>query len=349
MKNDRIGIFIKKIREEKGWSQEVLADKIYCSRTKINKIENNNQYLNIDDLIALSEVLEVSIEEIVSGEKITEKNKNKFNKNMINFLSLNNSKFKRAKIFSIFLVVIIITLFLLMTVLYFFQNYGSIRIYKMYGESEKYQIVNGLLILSKERIYFDLREIVPNIDEVEIFCEEDNNKHLVYKGSPNNILNDLYGYNSIISYKKFIEGKQSFYVKIADDEIKLNFIEDFKNDNFWNKEVDEIGINNNSEYEFSIPKKIKEKFDCFENYCILNTKNEAVTYNDNILIVTNEDINIIYDISGNVFSYEENVGKKNEVKFTLKNDELLCLKGKCDNANKIFSDFTINYINKYLD
>ncbi len=340
-----IGNFIKANREVKGWSQELLADKIYCARTKINKIENGNQYPNIDDLISLSEALEVSIEEIISGEKKTNKNQGKLNNNLIEFLITNNSKFKKAKI----LFIISFILFIFMTMLYFFQNYNSIRAYKVYGESEKHSITNGLLMLSKEKIYFDLGTVTPPVDELEILCEKDNELISVYKGSPDNILNDGYGYNSIINYEKFIVGNQNLYIKIGNEQIKLNFIEDFKNDNFWYKTIDNIGKEYENIPNVKIPEKIEKNFVCSNNFCILNNENETITYSNNILVVTRKETNTIYDISSKVFTYEENIGMDNEVRFTLENENLFCLSGNCSKAKKIFSNFIDDYINKYLN
>ena len=40
---EKIGHFIRNLREENKWSQETLADKLYCERTKINKIENGKR------------------------------------------------------------------------------------------------------------------------------------------------------------------------------------------------------------------------------------------------------------------------------------------------------------------
>jgi len=82
---------------------------------------------------------------------------------------------------------------------------------------------------------------------------------------------------------------------------------------------------------------------------VVNNENETITYSNNILVVTRKETNTIYDISSKVFTYEENIGMDNEVRFTLENENLFCLSGNCSKAKKIFSNFIDDYINKYLN
>ena len=107
MDYNKIGKLIKKIREEKGWSQEKLADKLFCERTKINKIENGKRYIKLDDLFSISEILEVSIEELISGEKVDNKNKKQIDITFKQYLKAQNTKIKRMRIISIFLLIVI--------------------------------------------------------------------------------------------------------------------------------------------------------------------------------------------------------------------------------------------------
>ena len=135
MDYNKIGKLIKKIREEKGWSQEKLADKLFCERTKINKIENGKRYIKLDDLFSISEILEVSIEELISGEKVDNKNKKQIDITFKQYLKAQNTKIKRMRIISIFLLIVALICISIFTITYFFQNYKSIRIYKFYGSS----------------------------------------------------------------------------------------------------------------------------------------------------------------------------------------------------------------------
>ena len=65
---------LKKYRELKGYSQEVLAEKIYVTRQTISKWENDKTYPDIHNLIALSILFEISLDELVKGDMMTMKN-----------------------------------------------------------------------------------------------------------------------------------------------------------------------------------------------------------------------------------------------------------------------------------
>ena len=69
------------LRKQKGWSQEEVGEKINVSRQTISKYESGLSTPEMDKLIELAKVFEISIDELVGKEKNTiipeEKNKNK--------------------------------------------------------------------------------------------------------------------------------------------------------------------------------------------------------------------------------------------------------------------------------
>ncbi len=64
-----LGERIKRYRHMQGLSQEELAEKINVSRQAITKWENDNGIPDIDNLIALSKIMEITLDELVMGEK----------------------------------------------------------------------------------------------------------------------------------------------------------------------------------------------------------------------------------------------------------------------------------------
>ncbi|MBO5657206.1 MAG: helix-turn-helix transcriptional regulator [Agathobacter sp.] len=58
------------LRKNKGLTQEELADILYVSRTAISKWESDRGYPNIDSLKRISTYFEVSIDDLLSGEKL---------------------------------------------------------------------------------------------------------------------------------------------------------------------------------------------------------------------------------------------------------------------------------------
>ena len=64
------GEIIKKLRTDKGLTQDELAEKIYVTRTAISKWESDRGFPNIESLKAISKYFSVSLDELLSGEEI---------------------------------------------------------------------------------------------------------------------------------------------------------------------------------------------------------------------------------------------------------------------------------------
>ncbi len=64
-----LGERIKNFRQRVGLSQEELAEKLNVSRQAITKWENDSGIPDIDNLISLSKVMGISLDELVMGEK----------------------------------------------------------------------------------------------------------------------------------------------------------------------------------------------------------------------------------------------------------------------------------------
>lgn len=67
---------LKKLRTVKNLSQDALSEQLFISRQSISKWENGDATPDLENLIKLAEVLEVSLDELVKGktpEKIVER------------------------------------------------------------------------------------------------------------------------------------------------------------------------------------------------------------------------------------------------------------------------------------
>ena len=64
--NQKMGLRIKKLRETKGWSQAILAEKLgYSSDTAISLIEKGDRGLTIEKLRTVSNIFEVPLETLL--------------------------------------------------------------------------------------------------------------------------------------------------------------------------------------------------------------------------------------------------------------------------------------------
>ena len=72
---------LQEFRKSKGLTQEQLADILYVSRTAVSKWESGRGYPNIDSLKEISKFFSVSVDELLSGEKLLSlaENENKSN------------------------------------------------------------------------------------------------------------------------------------------------------------------------------------------------------------------------------------------------------------------------------
>ena len=61
---------LQELRKSKGLTQEELAESLYVSRTAISKWESGRGYPNIDSLKEISKFFSVTIDELLSSEKI---------------------------------------------------------------------------------------------------------------------------------------------------------------------------------------------------------------------------------------------------------------------------------------
>ena len=61
---------LQELRKNKGLTQEELAESLYVSRTAVSKWESGRGYPNIESLKELSRFFSVSIDELLSGEKL---------------------------------------------------------------------------------------------------------------------------------------------------------------------------------------------------------------------------------------------------------------------------------------
>ena len=59
------GIHLRKLRQERGLSQQALADQANIAKTSIQRIENANYIVSLDVLISISHALEIPLKELV--------------------------------------------------------------------------------------------------------------------------------------------------------------------------------------------------------------------------------------------------------------------------------------------
>lgn len=69
----KMGSFLKKLRKEKGLTQEQLAEQLNVSNRSVSRWETGNTLPDISILIELAEFYDIDIKEIIDGERKSEK------------------------------------------------------------------------------------------------------------------------------------------------------------------------------------------------------------------------------------------------------------------------------------
>lgn len=110
-----LGNQIKYYRSEKELSQEELADRVYVSRQTISNWENNKNYPDINSIVLLSEVFEISIDNLIRGDVEQMKKE------------INTKEVKNLNFYSLMMLIFMLAAFiLLIPMLKFIGLYGFI-------------------------------------------------------------------------------------------------------------------------------------------------------------------------------------------------------------------------------
>lgn len=83
----KIGGFIAEERKRKGYTQKILSEKLGISDKKISKWERGNGFPEVSLLIPLCSELDITVNELLSGERVSEEQyRKKAEENMVNLV-----------------------------------------------------------------------------------------------------------------------------------------------------------------------------------------------------------------------------------------------------------------------
>lgn len=88
MDQKKIGVFMAQLRKEKGWTQMQLAELLSVTNKTISRWETGHYLPDLSMLPLLCELLDISINEFLAGERIPEAEfRRQADKNMVNILN----------------------------------------------------------------------------------------------------------------------------------------------------------------------------------------------------------------------------------------------------------------------
>ena len=100
MNQRKTGQFIAELRKEQQLTQQELADKIGVSNKTVSKWECGNGMPDISSIIPLCQVLNITVNELIAGERLTQDNySQKADENMMHFMEKEEKQQKKSTFF----------------------------------------------------------------------------------------------------------------------------------------------------------------------------------------------------------------------------------------------------------
>ena len=125
MNDNKFGLFIKELRNEKGLSQEELGEVLFVHRTTINKWEKGNVIPLNDTLLRISDFFDVSVDELLNGKRNIVEEKTSSTGLAIIDLIRSNKKLSKVLFIS---GIAFFSLLLLFLLYYFFTTYDTTHV-----------------------------------------------------------------------------------------------------------------------------------------------------------------------------------------------------------------------------
>lgn len=361
----KIGKFIAELRREKNMTQEKLGELLFVDRTTISKWELGQNNINTEILIKISKIFNITLNEIIVGEKIKEKNIEKINNITIKAINKNKT-LKRYLTISIAFIALLTITFL---AYYFINNYNSIVVYEIHGESDELNVHDGLFLISRDKLYIQLGNFKNSNDKkittTKLYYLKNGEEFIFFEDSDINILYTTSYKESIFKYEDLKYVLANLYLKIIYEDngcvdIKLELKKSYANNNLFTKKYPKVKQEEINDLDKDIPKYVKNnyKFDEEEKKYFLEKKYKDLRieykyfYEVDVYII--EEFHDGYIIRF-TYSYPDitysKMKKDNEIdEFVYEIENKKCLSGSCD--KKIINYFKEKYqeeINKVFN
>ena len=361
MNQDNIGKFILELRTSKGWTQEDLANMIPITRQAVSRWEQGKSIPDSSTLVILSEIFDVSINELLSGRRIPKKEivkeSEKIALEIVDKHISMKKKIKRILISFISLFFIGIIGFLCY---YFFATYNSVKVYSIGGKSKNFYLQDGVLISTKQKLFFKLGELVYSdkikIDDIKMYFYKDGKEKRLYNSNSfGELIIENYGYEEYFYFddlEDILKGiRMDIYYDNKVESVELDFLMILSNDKFvFDKR--KIDLNNNenksSKLEDDILKFMIKKGTYKEDYYEYKVDNKTFKYYDEINRFTLE-----RKYSDSLEVWRMNCNNNYVIYYYGKNEVFVkrktnCFNEDCSIYDKELYDRFYNYLDKYI-
>ena len=362
MNIEKMAEFLKSLREDKDLTQDQLGDMLNVSRSLVSKWEHGTKIPAVDCLMALSKIYDITIDEIIYGER--KNNKNAKDIENLSATIMNEIKLRIYIANKIFFTIIGFLLFLLCGS-YFIFNYNSIKVYNVSGENETYDVKNTLMIISKNKSYIKFGDITSmnnhgdkDYDGYEFYAKDGDKKIILSNREDGAVLRNFDDSDNYLNFANLGKFINDLYVDIYyNDEvetIKLDATLEMANNkifNINNNDGSSIKKTNDMQSNSNLPKFVQKNFTFDETNNLYKYEesidNEAVKfeYHDDTetMYINNGNIQYLYEYKSDylqIISFNDRSYKKLAI-YDLKSQS--CEMFDCDNNTDLIKKFQKNY------
>ncbi len=303
MNPDKISKFIFQLRTEKGLSQYQLADMIPISRQAVSKWETGKTIPDSSTLIRLSEIFQVSINELLKGERLENNSIKELESTTLSIIDENNKKKETIKKVLKAYFSSILFLLLIFLIYYYINTHNSIKVYTINGKSEHFDLYEGMFITTKQKTYIKLGKINKpddiEIKGIDVYYQDKNEKVFIFSDNDlNKTVRNMYGYEEYFKQSDISKILKKSIIEITYNDnqketLKLKYERDFIST--WNlfikKSDKEKETNNKEKQQINIEQmainKIKKQGELIDEMFVLLIKED----NTNIEISYHESLN----------------------------------------------------------
>ncbi len=366
MNQQKVAEFLKMQRKERGLTQQNVGELLFVSREAVSKWERAINLPDYTTMLGLSQLYNLSINEILAGEMITDANRDKINAVAMRILLSERKKRKKTKFRFMTLIFFILAI---CGLIYFIYNYNSLKVYRTYEANDDYYLSQGMIVTSKQRSFIQLGNLYDASDNTLIndediesikfyFDDKKQTKVFLEATRMNNVYLDLIEYNRFIKKNNLKKVMKNLYIDITN---KKNEVSTLQLDNVLTYSNDDIlptllkgekaykGIEGTTQ---NIPDVVKNHFKLKDDKYVYELKIDKKTtykceYDKEGNSIFFKDTAKSIDYYYNVQSEELSIHVKDKIiVYSYIDNKCLSNKEDCENYSKIIEGFQKQLLGK---
>lgn len=348
---EKFAKFIAALRKEKGLTQDDLAAHLFIGREAISKWERGVALPSYSVLLLLSEEFDITINELLYGERKNETNEEEVEQAPIKLLdkisTALTSKVIKYKRLLIILAILSVLVYLISC---FIFSYNSIKAYSFYANGEDFTINQGLVMNCNNKVYFQMGNTVSHTDkeiiDMSIYYGQDENKVILLSGT--NLDNIAMKTSELKELTKtnLKTVLKNLYIEIKTNDGVINYKfdvdMDFKSNMLKNKKFEDNGSSTST--QVSDVDKIKSKFKLKDRKYVYEFKDKKKSYEcfleENDIYLETKDTILTFRIGENIINI---YSKNSNERFNVDTNE--CETENCDKYSEFIEMFKTKVLN----